>query len=186
MRSKRQADMQDYLQVGVLTKPHGVRGAVKVFPTTDDRTRFKKGLTFYLKGKKETKTVKVENVQFFNQYVILKLDCFTTPEEAAPYQGCALLVDRENAVKLEEDEYFLADLEGMKVVTEEGIELGVVDRVMPTGANEVLIVRAFGGVFDGVEVPEGEEVLLPSIKECIKRIDPGEGRITVHIMPGLL
>lgn len=178
--------MQDFLQVGVVTKPHGIRGAVKVFPTTDDPSRFQEGLTFYLKGKKETKAVKVEKVQFFKQYVILKLDCFSNPEEAALYQGCELLVDRENAVELEEDEYFLSDLEGLEVVTQEGLKVGVVKSVMPTGANEVLVVRAEGGLLEGVNIAPGEELLLPSIKECIKKIDVEAGQITVHIMPGLL
>ena len=178
--------MQDYLQVGVLTRPHGVKGAVKIFPTTDDTSRFQKGLTFYLKGKREIRAVKVENVQFFKQYVILKLDCFSTPEEAALYQGCELLVDREHAVELKEDEYFMSDLEGLEVWTKQGQKVGVVTQVMPTGANEVLVIRAAGGEYDGVKVAAGTQLLFPSIKECIKQIDLEAGRITVHIMPGLL
>lgn len=178
--------MQEFLQVGVITKPHGIKGAVKVYPTTDDTSRFQKGLTFYLKDKKGTRTVKVENVQFFNQYVILKLDCFASPEEAAVCRGCELLVDRENALKLQEDEYFLSDLEGLEVVTEKGQTVGTVKSVMPTGANEVLIIRAAGGELEGVTVAQGQELLFPSIKECIKKIDFETGRITVHIMPGLI
>ena len=98
--------MQKELQVGVLTKPHGVHGAVKVFPTTDDTRRFKKGQEFILERKKERRTVKVEKVQTSGQFVVLKFEGFETPEEIAPYASCPLLVDREHAVALKKDEYF--------------------------------------------------------------------------------
>ncbi len=178
--------MQEYLQVGVLTKPHGIKGAVKVFPTTDDNKRFKKGQELLLEGKKESFTVKVETVQFFKQFAILKFEGINTPEEIGVYQGCPLLVDREHAVKLKKDEYFMSDLIGLPVYTEEEELIGEVKDVFSTGANEVLLIKAAGGTLGEYKVEKGQELLFPSIKECIKQIDMENERITAHIMPGLL
>ncbi len=179
--------MQKELQVGVLTKPHGVHGAVKVFPTTDDTRRFKKGQEFILERKKERRTVKVEKVQTSGQFVVLKFEGFETPEEIAPYASCPLLVDREHAVALKKDEFFLTDLEGLSVYRDtDGALIGTVTSVMPTGANEVLIIKAVGGEYDGIEVAPGKELLFPSIKECIKQIDVPGGKIVAHLMTGLI
>ncbi len=192
--------MQDRLTVGFITKPHGVKGAVKVFPATDDIKRFKPGQKYFLEAGGRSIPVESESVQYFKQYAIIKLDIFGTPEEAEAYRGCALTVERSEAVKLKKDEYFLSDLEGMKVFsdepekftpadkTDDGKEspLGTVTDVLTTGANEVFVVSLNEGSFDGKKIAEGDEVLLPSIKECIKDIDVENGCITVHIMPGLL
>ena len=206
--------MEDKLQVGVITKPHGVKGAVKVYPTTDDIKRFKTGQKFSLETKKGMVDVETVTVQFFKQYAIIKFDKFDSPEEAALYQGCGLLVDRENAVKLKKDEYFISDLEGLKVCCDEpkkykslssGIGgrtdsfeedlgghavkdacIGVVTDVLTTGANEVIVVKSCGFVFDNAVIEEGRELLFPSIKECIKKIDFDDEMILLHIMPGLL
>ncbi|MCR5282777.1 MAG: ribosome maturation factor RimM [Lachnospiraceae bacterium] len=166
----------DYVCVGVLTKPHGVRGAVKVFPMTDDVRRFKKGQEFLLKGKKQTLQVKVETVQFFKQMVILKFEGIDTPEEIETYREAELLVDKAHRVGLKKGEYFISDIIGLSVVSDEGVTIGVVTDVLTTGANEVLVIRA----------EDGRELLFPSIKECILAIDPEAGKVTAHIMPGLM
>ncbi len=198
-------DMEDRLTVGFITKPHGVKGAVKVFPATDDIRRFKPGQSFELETKKGSIPVKSETVQFFKQYAIIKFDIFSTPEEAAAYQGCALTVARTQAVKLKKDEYFIADLIGMKVYADEpekyrpaeaevkddkdaagGVCIGRVTDVLTTGANEVIVADLDAGEFDGQTIAKDTQVLLPSIKECIRDIDFEKGRVLVHIMPGLL
>ncbi|MBO4337244.1 MAG: 16S rRNA processing protein RimM [Lachnospiraceae bacterium] len=192
--------MQDRLTVGFITKPHGVKGAVKVFPATDDIKRFKPGQKYYLEAGGRSIPVESESVQYFKQYAIIKLDILGTPEEAEAFRGCALTVERSDAVKLKKDEYFISDLEGMKVYTDEPEkftpaypsgekqpgEIGTVTDVLSTGANEVFVVSMNQGCFDGKMFAQGNEVLLPSIKDCIKDIDVENGRITVHIMPGLL
>ncbi|MBE5881263.1 MAG: 16S rRNA processing protein RimM [Lachnospiraceae bacterium] len=168
--------MNDLLQVGVLTSTHGVRGEMKVFPTTDDVKRFKKNKEYVLETPKGNIDVKVESVKFFKQFVILKFEGFDNIDEIAPYKGCNLLVTRQHAVKCAKDEYFIADLIGLTVCEEDGTHIGQLTDVIQTGANDVYVV----------ETPEGKEHLFPAIKECVLGVDMTEGKVTVHIMPGLL
>ena len=148
--------MEDLLQVGVITTTHGVRGEVKVFPTTDDPARFKKLKNVILDTGKEKLELEIAGVKFFKNMVIY--------------------VTRENAVKLKKEEYFIADLIGMKVSTDEGEELGTLSDVMQTGANDVYVIS----------MTDGEEVLIPAIRDCIRDVDVEQGQMCVHLLPGLL
>lgn len=168
--------MIERLQVGVITQTHGIRGEVKVFPTTDDVNRFKKLKEVVLDNEKEQLTMTIAGVKFFKQYVILKFKGYDSINEIEKYKGARLFVSRDKAVKLQKDEYFIADLIGMQIITEDGAPLGFLKNVLTTGANDVYVV----------ETPEEKEVLLPAIKECVKNIDMEKALITVHIMEGLL
>lgn len=168
--------MEDLLQVGILSSTHGVRGEMKVFPTTDDVKRFKKNKDYILETPKGNREVKVESVKFFKQFVILKFEGFDSLDEIQPYKGCRLLVERTHAVKCQKDEYFIADLIGLKVESDEGEEIGTLTDVLQTGANDVYVV----------ETTEGKEFLFPAIKECVLSVDVKAGKVVVHIMPGLL
>ena len=168
--------MEDLLQVGVITTTHGIKGEVKVFPTTDDKNRFKNLKEVYLDTGKEKILLKVEGCKFFKQFVILKFEGIDNINDIEMYKRCPLLVTRENAVELEEDEYFIADLIGLKILTESGIELGVLNDVISTGANDVYSVKT----------PDGGEVLLPAIKDCIMDVDMEAGEMIVHLMKGLM
>lgn len=168
--------MIEELQVGVITQTHGIRGEVKVFPTTDDANRFQKLKEVILETGKERLTLTVAGVKFFKQYVILKFREYDSINDVEKYKGAKLLVPREKAVKLQKDEYFVADLIGMQVVTEDGEPFGRLKNVLETGANDVYVV----------ETTEGKEVLLPAIRECVLQVDMEKGVITVHIMDGLL
>ena len=168
--------MEQLLQVGVITQPHGVRGEVKVFPTTDDPVRFKKLKKVILDTGKEKLDLEVEHVKFFKQFVIVKFKEFDNINDIERYKRCPFLVTRENAVPLEEDEYFVADMIGMKVITEDGTEFGTLSDVMETGANDVYVIDS----------KEHGEVLMPAIKECVLNVDMESGIITVHLMNGLI
>ena len=166
------------LQVGVITQTHGIKGEVKVFPTTDDATRFKKLKEVIMDTERERLHMEIEGVKFFKQYVIVKFKGYDSINDVERYKNAKLYVTRDKAVHLKKDEYFVADLIGMQVVTEEGESFGTLKDVMATGANDVYVVKRD----DGNEA----EVLLPAIRECIKKIDMETGVITVHIMDGLL
>lgn len=168
--------MLQELQVGVITQTHGIRGEVKVFPTTDDVNRFKKLKEVMLDTGKERLTMEIESVKFFKQYVILKFRGYDSINDIEKYKRAKLLVTRDKAVKLKKDEYFIADLIGLKVVTEDGESFGTLKDVLATGANDVYVV----------ERPDTSEILLPAIKECILNVDMEQGCISVHIMDGLL
>lgn len=168
--------MEQTLRVGVITTTHGIRGEVKVFPTTDDAKRFKKLKNVLLDTGKDMLAMEIESVKFFKQYVILKFKGFNDINQIEKYKGKDLYVTRENAVKLQKDEYFIVDLIGLKVILEDDSEFGVLTEVLQTGANDVY----------EVEMTDGREVLLPAIKDCIKEVNLLEGYIRVHIMEGLL
>lgn len=168
--------MSDELQVGVITQTHGIRGEVKVFPTTDDAARFKRLKEVILDTGRERQTLKIESVKFFKQFVILKFQGYDSINDIEKYKRSRLLVPREQAVKLKKDEYFVADMIGLKVMTDEDEEFGELKDVLATGANDVYVVVR----------TDGTEVLLPAIKECILAVDMEQRMMRVHIMDGLL
>lgn len=168
--------MNDFLRVGVITSTHGIRGEVKVFPTTDDVNRFKTLKQVILDTGKEYLDLEIEGVKFFKQYAILKFKGIDNINDIEKYKGKDLLVTRDNAVKLEEDEYFIFDILGSKVISDEGNELGELTEVLTTAANDVYVVKT----------KEGKEILIPSIEECILDVDTENKEIKVHLIPGLL
>lgn len=168
--------MNDELQVGVITQTHGIRGEVKVFPTTDDANRFKKLKEVILDTGRERLSMEIEGVKFFKQFVILKFKGYDSINDVERYRQGKLFVTRDNAVRLKKDEYFVADMIGMRVVTDEGEDFGVLKEVLATGANDVYVVSR----------KDGEEVLLPAIKECVRNMDMDGHVMEVHIMDGLL
>lgn len=168
--------MEDKLQVGVISSTHGVRGEVKVFPTTDDVKRFKRLKEVILDTGKEELVLEVEGVKFFKQFAILKFKGFDNINDIEKYKGKSLFVSRANAVRLRRDEYFIADLQGLIVVNEQEEQIGTLRDVMETGANDVYII----------DMTDGREVLVPAIKECILKVDVEGGKIQVHMMDGLL
>ena len=168
--------MDDYLRVGVITTTHGVRGEVKVFPTTDDPNRFKELKKLYLDTGKELLSLEIEGVKFFKQMAILKFKGIDNINDIEKYRGRDLLIDRADAVKLEAGEYFIFDLIDSVVYTDEGNELGVLTEIITTAANDVYVVKT----------PEAKEVLIPSIKECILDVDVENKKIIVHLLNGLI
>ena len=168
--------MEKYFRVGVIANTHGIRGEVKVYPTTDDINRFKKLKKCILDTGKEYIDLNVESVKFFKNMVILKFKEYNNINDIECYKGKDILVSRDNAVKLEKGEYYIADILGAKVILEDGSDFGVLEDVMQTGANDVYVVKTL----------DNKEVLLPKIDECVKKLDIENKIVTVHIMKGLL
>ena len=167
---------EDMFRIGVITSTHGLKGEVKVFPTTDDPARFKKLKHCVIRTKNGDVPVEKKSCKFFKNMVILKFKGIDDINDVEKYRKKSLYVTRENAVKLKKDEYFIADLIGMKVSTDEGEELGTLSDVMQTGANDVYVIS----------MTDGEEVLIPAIKDCIRDVDVEQGQMCVHLLPGLL
>ncbi len=168
--------METMLRVGVISSTHGVRGEVKVYPTTDDPERFLDLEEVILDAGREEIPLKIERVKFFKNMVILKFEGYDNINDIEKYKGRDLYITRDQAVELEEDEYFIADLIGMSVLTEEGEPLGILADVMPTGANDVYVVRR----------EDGKELLIPAVKECILDVDVENQMMKIHVMDGLL
>ena len=168
--------METMLRVGVISSTHGIRGEVKVYPTTDDPERFLDLEKVIMDTGKETIPLEIEQVKFFKNMVILKFKGYDNINDIEKYKGKELYITRDQAVELEEDEYFIGDLIGLSVTTEDGTVLGRLEEVMPTGANDVYIVRR----------KEGKDLLLPAIKECVLDVDLEAGIMKVHLMDGLM
>ncbi|MCH5273987.1 MAG: 16S rRNA processing protein RimM [Lachnospiraceae bacterium] len=169
-------EKEKMLRVGVVTTTHGVRGEVKVFPTTDDAGRFKQLKKAYLDLGNELLPVTVEGVKFFKQTVIVKFKEIGDMDQAALYRNKDILIEREDAVPLEENEFYICDLIGLSVVADTGESLGVLTDVLKTGANDVFEVTT----------TDKKTVLIPYIEDCVKEISLEESRVFVHILPGLL
>ena len=169
--------MEKYLRVGVITSPHGVRGEVKVYPTTDDVMRFRKLDKVILDlGRGETRELKIRQGKFVKNMVILKFKGYDNINDVETWRQKDLLITREQAVTLQPDEYFITDLIGLLVKDDTGAEVGTVKDVLETGANDVYVVA----------LPNGKELLLPAIKDCILNVDIEAGEMTVHILDGLM
>ncbi len=168
--------MEELLQVGIISSTHGIRGEVKVFPTTDDVNRYKKLKTVILDTGKERMELEIAGVKFFKQFAIVKFKEFDNINDVEKHKGKSLYVTRENAVKLEKDEYFIADLIGVEVYTEDQKPFGVLKGVIQTGANDVYEINS----------NEHGEVLIPAIKQCVLEIDINERKMIIHLMDGLI
>lgn len=167
--------MVSRFRVGVIAGTHGLRGEVKVFPTTEDPRRFSDLEKVILVTGREERTLKIRSVKYFKKFVILGFEGMDRIEDVERLKGSELLIDRKDAIPLEEGEYFIPDLFGLKVVTDDGRELGVIKDVIETGANNV---------YD-VQKEDGSSILIPAIPQCILNVRLEEGDMTVHLLPGL-
>ena len=168
--------MEQFLRVGVITATHALAGEVKVFPTTEDPERFldlEKVCILDQKGA-AAQVLEVERVRFFKQFVIVKFAGLDKIEQVQSLVKKDLYVNREDAIPLEDGEYYIADLIGLKVFDEAGALLGELADVLQTGANDVYIVK------NG-----DKELLIPVIEECIREVDLEKGCVRVHLMEGL-
>ena len=168
--------MQKRLEVGQIVNTFGIKGEIKVTPFTNDIRRFDDLKKVYVKTRKESKLYNVENVRYHKNMVLLKLKGINTPEEAEMLRNAFLEIDREDAIPLEEGTYFIADLLGLEVYTDEGKLLGRVEDIYNTGSKDIYVIK------DEL----GKQVLLPGINEVIKEVDLNNGKIIVHLIPGLV
>ncbi len=168
--------MTKYLEIGQIVNTFGIKGEVKIKPFTDDIKRFDKLETIYIKNKNMQKEYMIENVKYHKNMVIMKLKDINTIEQAEELHQSYILIDREKEEPLEEGVYYIVDLIGLDVYTDEGELLGKVDDIFNTGSNDIYVVK------DEL----GKQVLLPGIPDVLKQVDLKLGKITVHLIPGLI
>ena len=167
--------MEDLLEIGQIVNSYGIKGFFKVVPFTDDITRFDKLKTVYIEKNKKLLKMEIEEVKYHKNLVLLKLKGIDDINDTEQYKNCYLKIDRKDAVELQENSYFIVDLIGMEVVTDEGVLLGNLIDVFPTGSNDVYVVKD----------KMGKQILLPAIGEVIKNVDVENKKMTVHLMEGL-
>ena len=168
--------MQKRLEIGQIINTFGIKGEVKVFPLTDDIKRFDDLETVYVKTKKESQLYNIESIKYHKNFVLIKFKEINTVEQAETLRNSYLEVDRAQAIPLNEGEYFIADLIGLEVYSDEGKLIGKVDDIYNTGANDIYVVK------DDL----GKQTLLPGIKDVIKNVDLEKGQIIVHLIPGII
>ncbi len=163
-----------FLVIGKVIKPHGVRGEVRVQIITEMPQRFEWLETVYV-GERDPQLTVVESVRFHKTFVLVKLAGYDSREAAVALRSQLLQVPEDEGIPLEEGEYYLYQLVGLAVYTDEGEHLGELKEVLETKANNVFIVQGNRG-----------EVLLPDTEEVILDIDFENGRMEVHLLPGLV
>ena len=167
--------MNDYLAVGKVINTHGVRGEIKVMPMTSDNSRFDYLLFVTADWEGKPKEFRVLSARYHKNFVLLKLNGIDTMTDAEKLKGQELLVQRRNARKLDEDEYFICDIIGLKVYENDQF-LGVVADVLETGSNDVYVIRNEGQ----------EDLLLPALKSVVEEVDLEEKRMQVKVPEGLI
>lgn len=168
--------MNKYLELGQIVNTFGIKGQVKVYPYTEDIRRFEELKEIYVEKKKELKLFQIEHINYSKNMVILKLKGINTPEEAERLRNCYLKIDRKDAKELPEGTYYIADLLGLDVYTDEDKLLGKVEDIYNAGSSDIYVVKD----------EMGKQVLLPGIEEVLKDIDLEHKKIIVHIIKGLL
>ena len=168
--------MEDMLRIGVVTSPHGVKGELKVYPTTDDPDRFKQIKSLVVETASGSFPMDVEGVKYFKNMVILKLSGIHSMNEAELYRNADLLILRSQSAPLGENEYFIGDLLQMDVFLQDGTRYGTLTDVLKTsGANDVYEITRL----------DGKTVLIPMIREVVKAVDVSGRRMTIDLLPGL-
>ncbi len=169
--------MENFIEIGQIVNSYGIKGQMKIVPFTDDITRFNDLKTIFIEINKELKEFKIEEVKYHKNNVLIKLEGINDINDTEKYKNCYVKIDRKNAVKLPEDTYFIIDLLGIEVFTEEdNLFLGKIVDVFPTGSNDVYVVK------DEL----GKQILLPAIGEVIKNVDIPNKKMIVKLIKGLV
>ena len=167
--------MESLLEVGQIVNTYGIKGFVKVNPLVDNNNQFKSFKTLYIQQKNNFKEFQVEEVKFSKNLVLLKLKGIETIEQAEELRNYYLQAKRSD-IKLEKGAYFIVDLIGLEVYTEEGELLGILKEVLQPGANDVYVV----------ENEAKQEILLPVISDVVKQVDIEGKKVIVKLLEGLI
>ena len=169
-------DKEMSLRVGTYVNTHGIRGDIKVYPHTDDVNRFSELEYVFIDTKEGILKCEIQSVKYFKNMAIIGFKGINNINDIEKYKGSDLLITREQAVPLEENEYFICDIIGASVVTDEDEEIGIVKDLIQTGANDVYIVKG----------QDNKEILIPVIPSCVLDIDLDNKVVKVHLLDGLL
>jgi len=168
--------MEEYIEIGQIVNTNGLKGLLKVKPLTDDITRFENLEIIYIQKTNELIQFKIEDIKYVKNMVLLKLEGIDSIEEAEKYRNLYIKINREDAIELPENSYLIVDMLKCNVYTEENELLGKMIDIFPTGSNDVYVVKN----------NEGKEILLPAIKDVVKKVDIQNKKIIVKLLDGLI
>lgn len=163
--------MDKYFKIGKIVNTQGIKGDIRVTPSTFDIKRFELLDEVFISNK----TYKIEYVRYHKSFVILKFLGVDTMTDAEKLKNKFIEIPDSLALPLEEGEYYIRDLIGLLVFSDEGECLGILDDVLETGANDVYIIKK----------ENTKDLLIPAIKQCILNVDINNKKMTVHLLEGL-
>lgn len=168
--------MTKYLEIGQIVNTFGIKGMVKVKPFTDNIERFSNLEKIYIKNKSGQTEYKIQEVKYHKNMVLVKFEGIENPEQADLLRNSYLIVDRETEEPLEPGRYYIVDMIGLDVFTDDNEYLGKLEDIYNTGSNDIYVVKN----------ELGKQVLLPAIEDVIKSIDMDNKKVIVHLIPGLV
>ena len=164
------------LEIGQIVNTFGIKGIVKVKTFTDDIKRFDNLKTVYIEKNNTQKEYEIEEVKYHKDMVLIKFKGVDTVEQAELLRNAYLTISRDSVEKLEEGRYYIVDMLGLEVYTDEQVLLGTLDDIFNTGSNDIYVVKD----------KQGKQILLPAIQDVIKQIDMENRKMIVHLLPGLV
>ena len=168
--------MTKYLEIGQIVNTFGIKGMVKVKPFTDNIERFNNLEKIYIKNKSGQTEYKIQEIKYHKNMVLIKFEGIENPEQADLLRNSYLIVDRETEEPLEPGRYYIVDMIGLDVFTDDNEYLGKLEDIYNTGSNDIYVVKN----------ELGKQILLPAIEDVIKNIDMDNKKVIVHLIPGLV
>lgn len=167
--------MDNYFVIGKIVNTQGIKGEMRVLPMTEDVKRFDELDFIYLDLKGKIEKYNIKSIRYHKQFVLINLEGITDMTSAEKLKGAEIKITEDMVLPLDENEYYIRDIYDMEVVTEEGEILGIIKDIIYTGANDVYCVKD----------NEGNEILIPAIKQCILNVDVVNKKMTVKLLEGL-
>lgn len=167
--------MQEYFEIGQIVNTSGLKGIVKVNPFTDDVSRFEELKKVFIEKNKELTEYEIEEVRFHKNQVLIKFKNIDSIEEAEKFRNCYIKISRKDAKKLPEDTYFIVDLIDTNVYLENDEYVGKIVDVFSTGSNDVYVIKREGNT----------DLLIPAIKDVVKKVDIKNKKMIVNLIEGL-
>ena len=162
--------------VGKIINTHGIDGEVRVFRISDFDDRFAIGKTLYVENNNQLIPLIIEGHRKHKQYELLHFKNYDRIEDVEPFKGTYLKIKEDQLTNLQEGEYYYHEIIGCQVFTTDGAELGKVDHILSPGANDVWVIKQ----------EHGKELLIPYIKDIVKKVDIDDKKVIIEPMEGLL
>jgi len=162
--------------IGYVLKAQGVKGEIKVDPVSSDLERYTHLDTVHINGKNINETFPIQRVRISDRYVFFKIRGIENRDDATALSGAELLIGEADLLKPSAGEYFIHDLVGCRVYSEEGSLIGQLQEVVQLISNDIWIIKD----------ENQREILIPAIQDVIRQVDVSDKKITVHVIEGLL
>lgn len=165
--------MSEYIQIGKILNTHGIKGFVKVMPLTDDKTRFESLETVYIENEKLQ--FNIDQIWYKKNFVMIKFKEFDNVNDVLKFKDRFILINKKDAIELPKDTFFIYDIIGLRVVTMDGKDVGIVKDVLQPGSNDVYVVKT-----------SGKDVLVPAIKDVVKEINIEDKVMLIDPIEGMI